>query len=73
MVSKYPEIRNAQLAELIERAQSVFERSRRLVQESRKIRAEAEARRSGYFAQNRTDGFDVVSPETGRTADQSAQ
>jgi len=73
MVSKNPETRNAQLAELIERAQTAFERSRRLVQESRKIRAEAQARRFGKFAQNRTDGFDVASPEAGQAADQAAQ
>jgi hypothetical protein len=69
MASKNPEIRNAQLAELIARAQTAFERSRRLVQESRKIRAEAQAKRSGYFAQNKTDDFDVTSPETGQAAD----
>ena len=40
------ETRNAELAALMERAQSAFEHSRRVVEESRKLRAEAAAKRS---------------------------
>jgi hypothetical protein len=58
------ETRNAQLAALMERAQSAFEHSRRVVEESRKLRAEAEAKRSANSTrsanpvQNTADGFD---------------
>jgi hypothetical protein len=58
MVEIGPETRDAQLAALMERAQTVFERSRRLVEESRKIRAEAEAKRLVISTQSRTDDAD---------------
>ena len=38
------EVRNSRLAALMERAQTAFECSRRLVEEARKIRAEAQAK-----------------------------
>jgi hypothetical protein len=44
MVDIGSETRAARLAALVERAQIVFERSRRLVEEARKIRTEAEAK-----------------------------
>jgi hypothetical protein len=55
MVDIGPEARNARLAALMERAEKVFERSRRLVGEARKARSEAEAKCRPNLAQNRTD------------------
>jgi hypothetical protein len=49
------ETRAARLAALVERAQIVFERSRRLVEEARKIRTEAEAKCLVNSAQSRTN------------------
>lgn len=46
MVEISPEAREARLAALRERAQYVFERSRRVIEEATKIRAEAEAKLS---------------------------
>jgi hypothetical protein len=66
-------VRNARLEGLVERAQAAFERSRTLVQESRKIRAEAEARCSVYSARNRTDDFDGASSEVQQTAGQAVE
>ena len=63
MVKSDFKTRNARLEELVERAQAAFERSRLLVQESRKIRAEAEARRFAYSAPGRMHDFDGASPE----------
>ena len=65
--------RNARLEELVERAQAAFERSRLLVQESRKIRAEAEARRSAYSAPDGRDDFDGASPKARQTTSQAAE
>ena len=48
------EARNARLAVLMERAQAAFERSCRIVEQSRRIRAEAEARHSINPAQSVT-------------------
>jgi hypothetical protein len=48
------EARNARLAVLMERAQAAFERSRCIVEQSRRIRAEAEARHSINPAQSVT-------------------
>ena len=73
MVDNDSKVQNARLEELVERAQAAFEHSRRLVQESRKIRAEAEARRSAYSARNRTDDFDGASPEAQQTTGQAAE
>jgi hypothetical protein len=50
MVEVSSEARDARLAALSEKAQAVFERSRRLVEEARKIRAEAEAKHSKISA-----------------------
>jgi hypothetical protein len=69
MVDIGPEARSARLAALMERAQTVFERSHCLVEESRKIRAEAEARRLVNPAQSRTDGADSASSDIEHAAD----
>jgi hypothetical protein len=58
MVEIAPEARNARLAALMERAQIAFEHSRRLVEESRKIRAEAEAKCLVLSKQRKTDDAD---------------
>jgi hypothetical protein len=71
MVKNDLKIQNARLEELVERAQAAFERSRRLVQESRKIRAEAEARRFAFSAGNRTDEFDGASPKIQQSTGQA--
>jgi hypothetical protein len=63
---------NTRLAALMERAQVTFERSRHLVEEARKIRAEAEAKRSRISAQSRTNNFDGVSLKLGQAADADA-
>ena len=60
MVEFGPEGRNARLAALMERAEKVFERSRRLVSEARKTRSEAEVKCQPELAQNRTDDADSV-------------
>jgi hypothetical protein len=48
------EARNTRLAALRERAQAAFERSRRIVEQSQKIRAEAEVRHSTKSVPNMT-------------------
>ena len=73
MVKSDFETRNARLEELVERAQAAFERSRLLVQESRKIRAEAESKRSAYSAPDGTDDFDGASPEARQNTSQAAE
>ena len=73
MVKSDFQIRNPQLEELVERARATFERSRLLVQESRKIRAEAEARRFAYSAPDGMHDFDGASPEARQTAGQAAE
>jgi hypothetical protein len=60
MVENGPEARNARLVALMERAQTAFEESRRLVEEARKIRAEAEAKLSVISRKTRID--DAHSP-----------
>jgi hypothetical protein len=72
MVENNPEVRKERLAELMERAQAAFERSRHLVQESRKIRAEAEARRSAYSEQSQEGRFAGAALQGQRAADQAA-
>ena len=61
MVDIGPEARSARLAALMERAEKVFERSRRLVKEARKTRSEAEAKCRATVVQNRTDDTDSIS------------
>jgi len=76
-VGNDPEVRlvvkNARIVELMERAQAAFDRSRRLVQESRKIRLEAEARRSMISAQDNMDGLGRTSSGDGESAARAAE
>jgi hypothetical protein len=53
----------------MERAQTIFERSRRLVEESRKIRAEAEAKHLVIPAQSRTNDADDALQDIEHAAD----
>ena len=69
MVGIDPETRAARLAALTERAQTIFEWSRRLVEESRKIRAEAEAKRLVIPAQSRTNDADDALQDIEHAAD----
>jgi hypothetical protein len=55
MVETGPETRNVRLSALMERAQNIFKQSRRLVEESQKITAEAEAKRLVISMRSRTD------------------
>lgn len=79
MVDIGPETRNARLAALMERAEQVFERSRRLVGEARKARSEAEAKCRPNLAQNRTnkqnrtDNSDSISNQIEGNARQAAE
>jgi hypothetical protein len=73
MVEIDPEARDARLAALMERAQTVFEQSHRLVEESRKIRSEAEAKRLINSAQNGTDGANGTSSQLEKAADYAAE
>jgi hypothetical protein len=73
MVDIGPEARNARLAALMERAEKVFERSRRLVGEARKARSEAEAKCRPNFAQNRTDSGDSILRHIEENAGQAAE
>jgi len=68
-----PETRNARLAALMERAEKVFERSRRLVGEARKVRSEAEAKCRLNFAQNKTNNADSISCHIKGNAGQAAE
>jgi hypothetical protein len=68
-----PEARNVRLAALMERAEKVFERSRRLVGEARKARSEAEAKCRLNLAQNRADGADSISSHIAENASQAAE
>jgi hypothetical protein len=61
MVEFGPEARNVRLAALMERAEEVFERSRRLVEEARKTRSEAEAKLLSCVADDRLKDADKVS------------
>jgi hypothetical protein len=69
MVEIGPEARATRLAALMERAQTVFERTSRLVEESRKIRAEAEAKRLVISAQSRTNDADGALQDIEHAAD----
>jgi hypothetical protein len=69
MVGIDPETRAARLAALTERAQTIFERSRRLVEETRQIRAEAEAKRLVIPAQSRTNDADDALQDIEHAAD----
>ncbi len=73
MVKNDFKTRSARLEELMERAQAAFERSRLLVQESRKIRAEAEARRVASSAPDGMGDCGGASPEARQTAGQAAE
>jgi hypothetical protein len=73
MVDIGSETRNARLAALMERAEQVFERSRRLVGEARKARSEAEAKCRPNFAQNRTNTADNISCHIKGNAGQVAE
>jgi hypothetical protein len=73
MVKSDFKTRNARLEELVERAQAAFERSRLLVQESRKIRAEAEAKRSAHSALGGTGDFGGASPEARQSTSRAAE
>ena len=68
-----PEDRDVRLAALMERAEKVFERSRRLVGEARKARSEAEAKCRPNLAQNRTDNADRISSHIAENASQTAE
>lgn len=73
MVDIGPEARNVRLAALIERAEKVFERSRRLVEEARKTRSEAEAKSRLRMAQSGTDNAEGSSTKIGKISDQAAE
>jgi len=73
MVDIGPEARNARLAALMERGEKVFERSRRLVGEARKVRSEAEAKCRPNLAQKRTDNADSISNHIEGNARQAAE
>jgi hypothetical protein len=57
------EARNTRLAALRERAQAAFEHSRRIVEQSRRIRAEAEARHSTKSVPNMTVPMETARDE----------
>jgi uncharacterized protein YbaP (TraB family) len=73
MVDIGPEARHARLAAMMERAEKVFERSRRLVGEARKARSEAEAKCRQNLAQNRTDNGGSISSHIAENAGQAAE
>jgi len=73
MVDIGPEARNARLAALMERAEKVFERSRRLVNEARKTRSEAEAKCRPKLAQYKTDDVEKISINFGKNTSCSAE
>jgi hypothetical protein len=73
MVDIGPEARNARLAALMERAEKVFERSRRLVNEARKTRSEAEAKCRPKLVQYKTDDVEKTSINFGKNTSCSAE
>ena len=73
MVNIGPEARSVRLAALMARAEKVFERSRRLVEEARKTRSEAEAKFGLDIARNGAGNAQSISTEIGETADQAAE
>jgi hypothetical protein len=73
MVDVGLETRNARLAALMERAEQVFERSRRLVGEARKARSEAEAKCRPNLTQSRANNADSISCHIKGNAGQVAE
>jgi hypothetical protein len=66
MVDIGPEARNARLAALMEQAEKVFERSRRLVSEARRARSEAEAKCRSNLAKYTVDNTIIISANVGK-------
>jgi hypothetical protein len=69
MVKPNSETRDVRLAALMEWAQAVIEQSHHVVGDSRKIRAEAEAKRLVISAQSRTDDADGALRDIEHAAD----
>ena len=73
MVKPDFEARDVRLAALMEWAQAVIEQSHHVVEESRKIKSEAEAKRLINSAQNGTDGVNGTSSHLEKAADYAAE
>jgi hypothetical protein len=69
MVKPNSETRDVRLAALMEWAQAVIEQSHHVVEDSRKIRVEAEAKRLVISAQSRTDDADGALRDIEHAAD----